>query len=193
MVSGAARPYCAIVGIELKRPDEPEIADRSPARSSSATSPDDVSLSQLKFTHDGLEREFENFNWLEGRVCTMCAPGDQRKSRDNQCEHAEPSASASAADKCVERARSVWKAGDCRSRSCRSSIYGKRIVHRPLLAQSGRSALQLACRIGSAQRCHPDDARHLLRRVVEHVWHDAGEAETIARLQHMGLVVEPQT
>src|ERR1700681_4092148 len=44
-------------------------------------------------------------------------------------------------------------------------------------------------RIGSAQRSHPDDTRHLLRRVVEHVWHDAREAETIARLQDMGLVV----
>src|SRR5947208_8393768 len=47
--------------------------------------------------------------------------------------------------------------------------------------------------ICSAQRRYPDDTCYLLRRVVEHVWHDAREAETIARLQDMGLVVEPQT
>jgi len=29
------------------------------------------------------------FNWLEGGVCTLCAPVDQRKSRDNQREQAE--------------------------------------------------------------------------------------------------------
>jgi hypothetical protein len=39
--------------------------------------------------HDGLEREFKFFNRLEGSVCTMCAPGDQKKSSDNQCKQAE--------------------------------------------------------------------------------------------------------
>jgi hypothetical protein len=48
-------------------------------------------------------------------------------------------------------------------------------------------------RFGSAQRRHPDDACYLLRRIVEHVWHDAREAEAIARLQDVSLVVEPQT
>ncbi len=33
--------------------------------------------------------EFKFFNQLEGRMCTMCGAGDQRKSRDNQSEHAE--------------------------------------------------------------------------------------------------------
>ncbi len=36
------------------------------------------------FTHDGLDRKFKRFNRLEGGVCTMCAPGGQRKSSDNQ-------------------------------------------------------------------------------------------------------------
>jgi hypothetical protein len=38
---------------------------------------------------DGLEREFKYFKWLEGSVCTMCAPGDQRKSTNDQLEQAE--------------------------------------------------------------------------------------------------------
>jgi hypothetical protein len=29
------------------------------------------------------------FSGLEGGVCTTCAPGDQRKSNDNQCKQAE--------------------------------------------------------------------------------------------------------
>jgi hypothetical protein len=33
---------------------------------------------------DGLEREFNFFNVLEGGMCTMCAPGDQRKFSNNQ-------------------------------------------------------------------------------------------------------------
>jgi hypothetical protein len=41
---------------------------------------------QSKLSLDGLEREFNSFNRLEGGVCTMCAPGDQRKSSDNQRE-----------------------------------------------------------------------------------------------------------
>ena len=32
---------------------------------------------------DGLEREFNFFNWLEGCVCTLCAPLDQGKSSDS--------------------------------------------------------------------------------------------------------------
>ena len=28
-------------------------------------------------SHDGLEREFKFFNWLEAAVCRTCAPGDQ--------------------------------------------------------------------------------------------------------------------
>src|SRR5882757_2757237 len=64
-----------------------------------------------KMPNDGLEREFKFFNQLDGCVCTMCAPGDQGKSRDNRCEHAEPSASASGVDGRVERARPVWQAG----------------------------------------------------------------------------------
>jgi hypothetical protein len=30
------------------------------------------------------EREFNFFNVLDGGVCTMCAPGDQRKFSNNQ-------------------------------------------------------------------------------------------------------------
>jgi hypothetical protein len=40
--------------------------------------------SLINLADDGLEREFNFFNVLEGGVCTMCAPGDQRKSRDKQ-------------------------------------------------------------------------------------------------------------
>ena len=35
-------------------------------------------------------------DWLEGAVCTMCAPGDQRKSSDNQSEQCRTSDLASA-------------------------------------------------------------------------------------------------
>jgi hypothetical protein len=38
----------------------------------------------------GRDREFKVFKWLEGGVCTMCAPGDQRKSSGNKSEQAEP-------------------------------------------------------------------------------------------------------
>jgi len=31
-----------------------------------------------------MEREFNFFNVLEGGMCTMCAPGDQRKFSNNQ-------------------------------------------------------------------------------------------------------------
>jgi hypothetical protein len=41
--------------------------------------------SLLKLALDGLEREFKFFNWLEGRMCTTCAPGDQEKSIEGQC------------------------------------------------------------------------------------------------------------
>jgi hypothetical protein len=43
----------------------------------------------LHCTDDGLEREFNFFKVLEDGVCTMCAPGDQRKSSDKQRERAE--------------------------------------------------------------------------------------------------------
>ena len=39
-------------------------------------------------THDGLEREIKFFSWLEGGVSTTCAPGDQEKPCDSQCEQA---------------------------------------------------------------------------------------------------------
>jgi hypothetical protein len=41
--------------------------------------------SLLKLALDGLEREFKLFNWLEGRMCTTRAPGDQEKSIEGQC------------------------------------------------------------------------------------------------------------
>jgi hypothetical protein len=50
--------------------------------------------SLIKLAHDGLEREFKLFNWLEGGVCTMCAPRDQRKSGGSQDEQAELNAVA---------------------------------------------------------------------------------------------------
>ena len=40
---------------------------------------DVICCSQLRLAHDGLEREFKSFNWLEGGVCTTCAPGDQER------------------------------------------------------------------------------------------------------------------
>jgi hypothetical protein len=43
----------------------------------------------LRRAHDGLEREFSSFNRLEGGVCTMCAPRDQRKSINSEREQAE--------------------------------------------------------------------------------------------------------
>ncbi len=65
-------------------------APRAPAAPSRgfksiAASPslDVAGLRWLKLPHDGLEREFNLLNELEGRVCTMCAPGDQRKSSNN--------------------------------------------------------------------------------------------------------------
>jgi hypothetical protein len=39
---------------------------------------------RLLLSNDGLEREFNFFNVLEGGMCTMCAPGDQRKFSNNQ-------------------------------------------------------------------------------------------------------------
>jgi hypothetical protein len=35
---------------------------------------------------DGLDREFNIPKWLEGGMCTMCAPRDQEKSCDGQAE-----------------------------------------------------------------------------------------------------------
>jgi hypothetical protein len=37
-------------------------------------------------SNDGLEREFKFFNWLDGGVCTTCAPADQEKSIDGKFE-----------------------------------------------------------------------------------------------------------
>jgi len=37
---------------------------------------------------DGLERELKFFSRLSDRVCTTCAPEDQEKSCDSQCEEA---------------------------------------------------------------------------------------------------------
>ena len=36
----------------------------------------------LAQTHNGLDREFNFFKELEGGACTMCAPRDQRESRE---------------------------------------------------------------------------------------------------------------
>ena len=47
---------------------------------------DDSSPRSLKLAYDGLEREFNFFNWLEGGVCTTCALRDQRKTSDDQRE-----------------------------------------------------------------------------------------------------------
>jgi hypothetical protein len=44
--------------------------------------------SLLKLAHDGLERELKLFKGLEGGVCTMFAPKDQRKSGNIQLERA---------------------------------------------------------------------------------------------------------
>jgi hypothetical protein len=38
--------------------------------------------------NDGLDREFKFFYELKAGVCTTCAPGDQEKSCDSQCEEA---------------------------------------------------------------------------------------------------------
>jgi hypothetical protein len=44
---------------------------------------------KFKPAHDGFEREFKLFDRVEDGMCTRCAPGGQRKSRDNQREQAE--------------------------------------------------------------------------------------------------------
>jgi hypothetical protein len=46
----------------------------------------------LELAYDGLERGFKFFNGLEGSVCAMCAPEDQRKSHNSQREQAEMNA-----------------------------------------------------------------------------------------------------
>ncbi|CCE05838.1 hypothetical protein BRAS3843_1490006 [Bradyrhizobium sp. STM 3843] len=43
-------------------------------------------MALFRGAHDRLEREFKVFNWLEASVCTMCALGDQRRSRRSQFE-----------------------------------------------------------------------------------------------------------
>ena len=45
--------------------------------------------SKIKLAYNGLEREFKFFKRLEGCVCMMCAPGDQRKSSNSQREQPE--------------------------------------------------------------------------------------------------------
>jgi hypothetical protein len=60
--------------------------------------------SLIKLAHDGLDREFKFFNRLEGGVCTMCAPGDQRKSSNNQAEQAELNALQCRCETCFGRA-----------------------------------------------------------------------------------------
>jgi len=40
----------------------------------------------LKLAHDGLEREFRCFNWLDAGVCATCAPGDLEESIVGKCE-----------------------------------------------------------------------------------------------------------
>src|SRR6266478_7618381 len=73
--------------------------------------------SLLKLAHDGLEREFRFFNQLEGRVCRMCAPGDQGKSHEDQREqprrHQASTAtfSASARISSTRRSFSVMNSG----------------------------------------------------------------------------------
>jgi hypothetical protein len=54
--------------------------------------------------YDGLERELKFFNQLEGAVCAMCAPGDQRKSRGKQREQADLSKLQSAPRRYFARA-----------------------------------------------------------------------------------------
>jgi hypothetical protein len=45
--------------------------------------------SWLKPAYDGLEREFNLFNYLRGCVCTTCAPRDQVKSIEFRLEVAK--------------------------------------------------------------------------------------------------------
>jgi hypothetical protein len=80
-----------------------------------------------------LEREFSFFNVLEGGVCTMCAPRDQRKSSDNQREYAETSVLASA-DGCVERRDLFGKPAIVGAGLAEAQFTERAIVERPLLA-----------------------------------------------------------
>src|SRR5262249_40596883 len=43
-----------------------------------------IRLSFLRRPDDGLEREFKFFKWLEGGVCTTCAPRDTEKSMEGK-------------------------------------------------------------------------------------------------------------
>ena len=38
-----------------------------------------TAIGKRDFSNDGLEQEFKFFSWLEGGLCTTCAPGDQEK------------------------------------------------------------------------------------------------------------------
>jgi hypothetical protein len=72
-----------------------------------------------------LEREFKFFNVLEGVVCTMCAPRDQRKSRDNQREWLNrTNVGASGGLMFREGAISFGKPGPVEADLCKSSIRG---------------------------------------------------------------------
>src|SRR6202022_4382316 len=103
--------------------------------------------SWLKLAHDGLEREFSFFNYLEGGVCTMSAPRNQKKSRDRQCQPASNSTMPMlrcVVDSFAARAFSCSTIENCRSKSCvEGSIRGRVVTERPLLAQSGRSCARL--------------------------------------------------
>jgi hypothetical protein len=59
-----------------------------------------VELQYLNRPDDGLDREFNSSNQLEAGVGTMCAPGDQRESRDNQGEQHVERASLSVTRRC---------------------------------------------------------------------------------------------
>jgi hypothetical protein len=61
----------------------------------------------LELAYDGLERGFKFFNGLEGAVCAMCAPEDQRKSRNSQREQAENERAAVSAVADVSRGGEV--------------------------------------------------------------------------------------
>jgi hypothetical protein len=51
--------------------------------------PLEIAIKHCKMPNDELHREFKFFNLLAGGVCTTCAPGDPKKSRDDQRERAE--------------------------------------------------------------------------------------------------------
>ncbi|WP_430641407.1 Arm DNA-binding domain-containing protein [Bradyrhizobium centrolobii] len=52
--------------------------------------PSFVVLSRSSLTNDGLEQEFKRFRWLEGGVCTTCAPGNQGRPLEGKCRRSFP-------------------------------------------------------------------------------------------------------